>query len=404
MWMKEEGLLLWAATVNVDTIEISIHGFPFMFHCTVADVEPGEELLTSYGEAYWELIRECELRIVASPPSLRPDAAATAAANAANAAACAALAASPAPSPLRQPRVAGVAGVATVADMMMDAGEEEETGSGVVGLGASRATTTTTTEREAQRSVESEDIARTASAEEQGQEHEQAQEQVQVQEQKQEQEQGVGASAAPVASPPPPPLAPPMTISARSPPVDPRRRRRPVAATVAATVATSSMNDEDQCHVVRPSGVAACALRAAAERVTHTGAGVEEAAPAAAAAPSAVAAAAAAVASGRAATGVDGAPGAPIAAAARPWFERLKEQARFGVDAPPSSTSRGSTEEGELRPSRGCGRGGGGAGVLCGGVVAPSDDAAWGRPFHSHPHIYTLTRVFNLHLIKQQSL
>ena len=54
-----------------------------------------------------------------------------------------------------------VARGAAVAEMMMDA-EDEETGSGIVGLGDSRGTTTTT-----------EDIARTASAEDQGQGQEQ---------------------------------------------------------------------------------------------------------------------------------------------------------------------------------------------------------------------------------------
>jgi hypothetical protein len=50
--------------LNVEMIEVSVHGFPFMFHATVADVECGEELLTSYGESYWDGIREKERRLI----------------------------------------------------------------------------------------------------------------------------------------------------------------------------------------------------------------------------------------------------------------------------------------------------------------------------------------------------
>lgn len=51
---------------NVGMIEIVFHGFPFMFHVTIADVEAREELVASYGETYWEVIRECELRLAGS--------------------------------------------------------------------------------------------------------------------------------------------------------------------------------------------------------------------------------------------------------------------------------------------------------------------------------------------------
>ena len=51
------------AKVNVHLIEVSIHNFPFMFHITVRDVEPGEELLMAYGQLYWEHVRECRKRI-----------------------------------------------------------------------------------------------------------------------------------------------------------------------------------------------------------------------------------------------------------------------------------------------------------------------------------------------------
>jgi hypothetical protein len=50
--------------VNVEMIEVFVHGFPFMFHATVADVERGEELLTSYGESFWDGIQEKERRLI----------------------------------------------------------------------------------------------------------------------------------------------------------------------------------------------------------------------------------------------------------------------------------------------------------------------------------------------------
>ena len=38
---------------NVQWVEIAVHGWPFLFMCTCREVQPGQELLISYGRNYW---------------------------------------------------------------------------------------------------------------------------------------------------------------------------------------------------------------------------------------------------------------------------------------------------------------------------------------------------------------
>lgn len=48
---------------NVHLVELEVHGFPFMFHVAVENIEPGEELLTDYGSGFWDTVREHKQRM-----------------------------------------------------------------------------------------------------------------------------------------------------------------------------------------------------------------------------------------------------------------------------------------------------------------------------------------------------
>jgi hypothetical protein len=56
--------------VNVHLVEVKVHDFPFIFHVSVEDVAPGEELLTVYGCEYWEQVREGRRSVKALMPSV----------------------------------------------------------------------------------------------------------------------------------------------------------------------------------------------------------------------------------------------------------------------------------------------------------------------------------------------
>jgi hypothetical protein len=45
---------------NVRWVEIAVHGWPFLFMCTCRDVQPGQELLITYGRGYWARLAELQ--------------------------------------------------------------------------------------------------------------------------------------------------------------------------------------------------------------------------------------------------------------------------------------------------------------------------------------------------------